>query len=70
MTVKEVLNTVASMPQEDWMEIQNGIAKLLASEFSRNDRAEINSALEEAESEFARGEGLQSLEIRRRLELP
>ena len=65
MTAKEVLETVASMPSEDCLEIQTGIAELLAARFSGDETAGIREALTEAEAEFARGEGLSSDEMRR-----
>ncbi len=69
MTAQEVLQTVATMPQEDWMKIQCGIAELITSKFSSEEVSEIREALTEAEAEFARGEGLSSEEIRKQLGL-
>ena len=69
MTAQEVLDTVAEMPQEDWMKIQRGIAELITAKFSSEDIAEIREALAEAEAEFERGEGLSSTDIRRQLGL-
>ena len=65
MTAKEVLENVATMPAADWMEIQSGIAEMLAARFSADERAEIRSALAEAETELDRGEGLSGDEVRR-----
>lgn len=65
MTAKEVLETVATMPSEDWMKIQSGIAEMLAARFTAGETAEIREALAEAEAEFTRGEGLNAEEMRR-----
>jgi plasmid stabilization system protein ParE len=67
MTAKEVLETVAEMPTEEWMKIQSGIAEMLASRFSSDETSEIHNALAEAEAEFARGEGISGSEMRKRL---
>ncbi len=69
MTTKEVLETVATMPTEEWMKIQSGIAEMLAMRFSAEEASEIREALTEAETEFARGEGITGQEMRRRLGL-
>ena len=69
MTTKEVLETVATMPAEEWMKIQSGIAEMLATRFSAEETSEIREALTEAEVEFARGEGLSGEEMRRRFGL-
>lgn len=69
MTANEVLATVAAMPSEDWMKIQAGIAGMLAERFSAGEASEIREALEEAEAEFARGEGITGEEMRRRFGL-
>jgi hypothetical protein len=65
MTAQQVLETVATMPTEDWMKIQSGIAEMLADRFSAVETSEIREALSEAEAEFARGEGLSEDEMRR-----
>lgn len=65
MTAKEVLDTVAAMPREDWSAIQAGIADMLLRELSSAEVSEIQKALEEAEGEFARGEVLNGGEMRR-----
>lgn len=65
MTTKELLETVAAMPAADWMEIQSGIAEMLAARFSAGVVAEISEALVEAEAELDRGEGLTADEVRR-----
>ena len=65
MTTKEVLETVAAMPSEEWMKIQSGIAEMLATRFSTMETSEIREALTEAEAEFARGEGMDGEEMRR-----
>jgi hypothetical protein len=69
MTAKEVLENVATMPSEEWLKIQSGIAEMLAARFSTEETSEIGKALAEAEGEFARGEGISSEEIRRRFGL-
>jgi len=69
MTAQEVIKTVATMPQEDWMKIQCGIAELITAKFSSEEVSEIREALAEAEAEFERGEGLSSKEIRKQLGL-
>jgi hypothetical protein len=69
MTTKEVLETVASMPAEEWMKIQSGIAEMLASRFSHDEVSEIREALAESEAEFARGEAIDGMEMRKRLGL-
>ena len=69
MTPQEVLKTVATMPHEDWVKIQCGIADLISSTFSSTEVSEIQEALAEAEAEFERGEGLTSSEIRKQLGL-
>ena len=65
MTTQEVLQTVATMPCEDWMKIQSGIAEMLSARFSEGESAEIREALAEAETELARGEGFTSGDMRR-----
>jgi len=65
MTAKEVLESVAAMPAADWIEIQSGIAEMLAARFSAGEISEVREALAEAEGEFARGEGLSGDEMRR-----
>ena len=69
MTAQEVIKTVATMPQEDWMKIQRGIAELITAKFSSGEASEIREALSEAEAEFGRGEGLSSEEVRKQLGL-
>ncbi len=70
MTTQEVIQTVATMPQEEWVKIQRGIADLIAAKFSIGEIAEIREALAEAEAEFERGEGLSGTELRKQLGLP
>jgi hypothetical protein len=65
MTAKEVLENVATMPSEEWLKIQSGIAEMLAARLSADETSEIHEALAESEAEFARGEGIGSDEIRR-----
>ena len=69
MTTKEVLETVATMPPEEWMKIQSGIAEMLAARFTVEETSEIHEALAEAEAEFARGEAIGAEEMRRRFGL-
>jgi hypothetical protein len=69
MTAKEVLETVAAMPAEDWVEIQSGIAEMLANQLSVAETSEIYHALSEAEAEFSRGEGISEGEMRRHFHL-
>jgi hypothetical protein len=40
-----VIETVATLPREDWVKIQNAIADMMAGEFSPEEVAEIRSAL-------------------------
>ena len=54
MTAKEVLQEVATMNESDWIEIQSGIAEMLASRLSESQLAEIQNALDEAEAELQR----------------
>ena len=56
MTAQEVLKAVATMPQEELLKIQEGIAELIAARFSPEEWAEIRAALDEAEAEIERGE--------------
>ncbi len=69
MTAKEVLETVATMPSEEWLKIQSGIAEMLSARFSADETFGIREALAEAEAEFARGEGIGSGKMRRRFGL-
>jgi hypothetical protein len=69
VTAQEVLNTVASMPREDWMKIQSGIADMIAADFSPEEVSEIRAALEESEAQFNRGEGMSIEEARNKLGL-
>ena len=57
------------MPREDWVKIQNGIADLMVAEFSSEELVEIRSALDEAEAELERGEGLTLEQARKQLGL-
>jgi hypothetical protein len=65
MTTQEVLEGVKAMPVSEWLKIQAGIAELLAARLSEEETAEIRDALNEAEREFARGEGVNGDEMRR-----
>jgi len=65
MTAQEILQTVATMPCEDWMKIQSGIAEMVSARFSEGETAAIHDALAEAESGLARGEGYSSEDMRR-----
>ena len=67
MTAQEVFETVAAMPQEEWMKIQCGITDLITAKLSSEEITEIRVALAEAEAEFERGEGMSSEAIRRAL---
>ena len=58
-----------SMPSEDWLKIQAGIAEMFTGRFSTEEVSEIRDALAEADAEFARGEALNGAEIRRPLGL-
>jgi DNA-binding GntR family transcriptional regulator len=69
MTAQQVLDAVASMPREDWMKIQCGIAEMMAADFSPEEVAEIRAALEESDAEIARGEVLTSDQLRKQLGL-
>ena len=69
MTANEVLETVASMPSEDWLKIQAGIAEMFTARFSTDEVSEIRDALAEADAEFARGEAMTGAEVRRQLGL-
>ncbi len=69
MTAAEVIQTVATMPREDCMKIQAGIAELFVSRFSPTEAGEIRDALAEADAEFARGEGITTAELRNKLGL-
>jgi hypothetical protein len=69
MTVKEVLDAAAGLPQEDLLEIQSGIAELITGRFSPEEITEINQALDEADAELERGEGSSSAEVRKQLGL-
>jgi hypothetical protein len=64
ITPQEVIETVAAMPQEDWMKIQCGIADLITARLSSEEIVEIRVALAEAEAEFERGEGMSSETIK------
>lgn len=65
MSTQEVLATVATMPREEWMKIQTGIAEMLAARFSSEETSVIRGALTEAEAEFARGDVLREGDMRR-----
>jgi len=69
MTAKDVLKTVAEMPQEEWMKIQRGLADMICARFSPEKSEEIRQALAESEAEYGRGEGIDAKEARRRLGL-
>ena len=70
MNAQEVLATVATMPSEEWMKIQTGIAEMLAARFSSEETSVIREALSEAEAEFARGDVLREGDVRRHFGLP
>jgi hypothetical protein len=67
MTAQEVLKVMAGMSEEDLLAVQSGIAEMMAARFSPGDIAEINHALDEADAEFARGEGMSSAALRKQL---
>lgn len=69
MTTQEVLEGVKAMPVSEWLKIQAEIAELLAARLSAEETAEIRDALNEAETEFARGEGVSGDEMRRHFAL-
>ena len=69
MTAQELLNQVAAMPREDWVKIQTGIAELLVGQLDQNEIFEIRNALQEAESEYGRDEGMDGKTLRQRLGL-
>ena len=69
MTAAEVIETVATMPREDCLKIQAGIAEIFVSRFSPDEVADIRDALTEADAEFARGEGHTSAEVQAKLGL-
>ena len=69
MTAEEVIEKIAALPEEDWIKIQSGIADLMMAKLSSEEVSEIDKALAEAESEFERGEGLNSEAVRRQLGL-
>lgn len=69
MTAAEVIETVATMPREDCLKIQAGIAELFVSRFSLTEATDIRDALAEADAEFARGESLTVAEVRSKLGL-
>jgi len=70
MNAQDVLATVATMPSEEWMKIQTGIAEMLAARFSGEETSVIREALAEAEAEFARGDALRESDVRRHFGLP
>jgi hypothetical protein len=69
MTAKEILKTVSEMPQEEWMKIQRGLADMICARFTSGESEEIRQALAESEAKYARGEGMDAKEARRRLGL-
>ena len=69
VTAAEVIETVATMPREDCLKIQEGIAEIFVSRFSPTEVADIRDALAEADAEFARGEGHTGAEVRSKLGL-
>lgn len=64
MTAEQVLDELATMPQEEWVKVQAGIADMLAARFSSTEVAEIQGALAEAEAEINRGESLSGEAMR------
>ncbi len=69
MSPQQILKEAADLSQEDLLDLQCGIAELMASRFSPEEITEINRALDEASAEFERGEGVSSTEVRKQLGL-
>jgi hypothetical protein len=69
MSPQQILKEVADLSPEDLLSLQCGIAELMASRFSPEEIIEINRSLDEADAEFAHGEGLTSAEVRKQLGL-
>jgi hypothetical protein len=69
MSPQQILKEAADLSQEDLLNLQCGIAKLMALRFSPEEIAEINRSLNEADAEFERGEGLSSAEVWKQLGL-
>jgi len=69
MSPQQILKEAADLSQEDLLDLQCGIAELMASRFSPEEMTEINRALDEASAEFERGEGVSSTEVRKQLGL-
>jgi hypothetical protein len=65
MTAREVLDNIATMPSEEWLKIQAGIAEMLAARFPPGETSAIANALAEAQEEFSRGEGIAAGQMRR-----
>ncbi len=69
MSPQQLLKEAADLSQEDLLELQFGIAELMSSRFSSEEIAQINQALDVADAEFERGEGLSGTEVRKQLGL-
>jgi hypothetical protein len=69
MTSEELLQAAATLPPEEWMKIQSGLADMICAQFSTAETSEIRAALAEAEAEFDRGEGLDLEAVKRWLGL-
>ena len=69
MSLQQILKEAADLSQEDLAHLQSGIAELMMSRFSPEEIAEINQALDAADAEFERGEGLSSDEVRKQFGL-
>ena len=69
MKTKEVLEAIAMLPPEEWMQIQSEVAELIASRWSEEERNEITEALQQSEAEFAAGKGVRMEDVRRQFGL-
>lgn len=65
MRRSEVLESVAAMPREEWMKIQDGVAGMHAARLPESKTSEIRDAMNEAEAEFSRDQGISISEMRR-----
>jgi len=70
MTAQNVLESVAKMPYEDWVTIQNGIADMMVAEMSPQEIEEIRAALAEADAEIERGDVVTLEQARKQVGLP
>ncbi len=65
MSAGEILNQIKQMPVEDWLQIQSGIGRMLASALSQSDVEQIANALREADEDGANGRVATSDALRR-----